>query len=139
MRAISFWLAAVVCSTASSSRADDAIPVDVLNRIKAATVFVKCRVGPLEASGTGFLMQVDGDTALLVTNEHVIAPPKGLGVKLPPVRVEVVFNSGRKNESSFPAEVLAADGDRDLAILRVKNGKELPKPLSLTEKVELAE
>src|SRR5207302_2982421 len=38
-----------------------------------------------------------------------------------------------------PAQVLAADKERDLAILRVKGVKNLPKPLNLAAKVELVE
>ena len=88
-------------------------------------------------SGTGFVMQVDNDSALLVTNDHVVSPPKEL--KLPAPRIEVIFNSGRKTEVSYPAVVVATDSERDLAILRVKDAKDLPKTLDLTQKVELAE
>lgn len=119
------------------ANAEDAIPVDVLNRIKGATAFIKVSAGRLEATGSGFLMQVDGDTALIVTNDHVVVPPKEL--KLPRATIEVIFNSGRKNEVKYPAEIVATDNDRDLAILRVKNAKDLPKALDLNEKVELSE
>jgi S1-C subfamily serine protease len=138
MRSISRCLALVLlCTAAPTSRGDDAIPPEVINHIKAATVFIKVRTGPLEASGTGFLMQAEGDTALIVTNEHVVAPPKGLS--LPPTRYEVIFHSGRKTERSFAATLVAADADRDLAVLRVKGAEDLPKPLDIAEKVELAE
>ena len=117
--------------------ADEAIPVDVLNHIKANTVFLKVRTGRLEVSGTGFLVQVDKDTSLIVTNEHVVVTPKDL--RLPPVQITAVFNSGRKNELSFPVEIVAADELSDLAILRIKNPKDLPKPLDLSQKAELTE
>ena len=110
----------------------------MLTKIKSATVFIKVSAGPVQMTGTGFLIQVDGDTGLIVTNEHVLTPPKELK-NLPPPRFEVIFNSGRKTEISFPAEVVSADGDRDLAILRVKNAKNLPKPLDLSQKVDLVE
>jgi S1-C subfamily serine protease len=116
--------------------ADDQIPVKVLTDIKDATVFVKVKAGRLEMSGSGFLMQTDGETGLIVTNHHVVTPPARLN--LPAPTVEVVFNSGRKNELVLKADVVAADSDRDLAILRIKS-KDLPKPIDRTEKVELVE
>src|SRR5262249_29399483 len=95
--------------------------------------------GALEGSGSGFLMQVDGDTGLIVTNEHVVVPPVPPRIKLPPAIVRVVFHSGRKNEMVVGAQVGAADPLRDLAVLRVKGVKDLPRPLNLAEKVDLIE
>jgi hypothetical protein len=130
------WLTSILlAAVAVPARADEQIPAAVLKDLKAATVFVKVRLGPLEASGSGFLMQTDGDRGLLVTNEHVVAPPRPGG---PPV-VEVVFHSGRKEEQVAPAEVVAADKERDLAILRVRNVKNLPAALDLADKVEVSE
>jgi S1-C subfamily serine protease len=118
------------------SRADDQLPVAVLQDIKAATVFVKIKAGPYQASGSGFLMKVDGETGLIVTNEHVAVPSARL--RLPPAVIDVVFHSGRKNELVLRAELLAADNSRDLAVLRVKS-KDLPKSFDLAQKVELVE
>src|SRR5205823_13549508 len=53
--------------------------------------------------------------------------------------IEVVFNGGRRTETVVRAEVVAADPFRDLAILRVRNAKDLPKPINLTAKPELVE
>lgn len=138
MRAIIPLLAALLIHPTAC--ADDAIPPEVLNQIKAATVFVKVRAGSIGGTGSGFLIQVDGDTGLLVTNEHVIAPPNPKkNEKTGPAKVEVVFNSGRKTEVVYPAEVLAADEERDLAVLRIKNARDLPKPINISEKFELSE
>jgi S1-C subfamily serine protease len=114
----------------------DAIPIEVLTKIKAATVFVKAKAGPLEWSGSGFVFQVDGKTALIATNEHVAVSPRKGGA---PATVDVVFDSGRKNERVLRAEVLATDPDRDLAVLRVKEVADLPAPISFSEKLELVE
>jgi S1-C subfamily serine protease len=139
MRPRSCWLAAIiVCGATLQSNGDDAIPVEVLNKIKSVTVFIKVDAGPVQMTGTGFLIQVDGDTGLIVTNEHVVTPTKDLR-RLAPPKFEVIFNSGRKTEISFPAEVVSADNDRDLSIIRVKNAKNLPKPLDLSQKVDLVE
>lgn len=119
------------------ARADDGIPPKTLADIKAATVFVKIETARVSGSGSGFVMRIDGDTALIVTNDHVVSPPVSAG----PVRkLEVVFNSGRaKTEAVLSAEVLATDPDRDLAILRVKKVPETAKPLDLGANVELGE
>ncbi len=117
-------------------RSDDGIPPDTLKALKAATVFVKVQAGTLRGSGSGFLLQVEGDTALVVTNEHVIKPPRP---GLPPATISLVFHSGRKEEKVVPAELVAADSDRDLAILRIKGFKDLPRPIERPEKLELTE
>ena len=55
-------------------------------------------------------MKVDGETAYLVTNHHVVADaPKG---RVYP-EVTVVFNSGTRDEKSVKAEVLAAQRSAD--------------------------
>jgi S1-C subfamily serine protease len=55
---------------------DDAIPIKTLTEIKESTVFVKLTIGPVVGSGSGFVMMLDGQSALIATNEHVIALPK---------------------------------------------------------------
>jgi S1-C subfamily serine protease len=127
----------LLCNAAA---AQEPLPASVLSDIKSATVFVKVKSGPLQMSGSGFLMLVEGDIALIVTNEHVVTPPAALTPRGGrPVVVEVVFNSGRRNETVVKAEVVAADPYRDLAILRVRNAKDLPKPINLSAKAELVE
>jgi S1-C subfamily serine protease len=134
-----------VCLLAFSaqSRAQEQLPASVLADIKAATVFVKVQAGGLQGSGSGFLMLVKGDLALIVTNEHVVLPPavatrQGTR-RLAVTSIDVVFNSGRKNETVAKATVLAADPYRDLAILQIQGAKDLPKPIDLAAKVEPVE
>jgi S1-C subfamily serine protease len=138
-RFLASWLLVTLSVVALPAQAQ--IPAEVLKDIKAATVFVKVRTDQGASSGSGFLMQVDGDSAFIVTNEHVVGGKKSSGNKpsLPAPKVEVVFDSGRKTERVFPATVLAADAERDLAILQIKNAKDLPKPLDLAEKVDAIE
>ncbi len=137
---------AVVCILicAPALPAQEALPAAVLADIKAATVFVKVEAGPLRMSGSGFLMLVKDDLALIVTNEHVVTPPALPAQRGAPARVrrpviEVVFNSGRRNETVLAAEVVVADPYRDLAVLRVRNAKDLPRPIDLSAKAELIE
>jgi len=121
--------------SAAPLRADDPIPVKTLNELKGATVFVRVAAGPLSGSGSGFLVKVEGETGYLVTNHHVIEPPRpGL-----PTAVTAVFWSGTRKEQSAPAVVLAADALYDLAVLKVTGVKDLPAPIDLSQKVELIE
>src|SRR6516165_5149097 len=112
--------AMLVAGAAGAARADDAIPADVLRKVKQASVFVKIALGPLESRGSGFAIQIDGETVYIVTNEHVVARPNLDGLQsLPPwlrmreglefqnlmltiqkleQQVSVVFNSGAENE-----------------------------------------
>lgn len=130
-------LACAAVGSCLSARADDGIPPKTLADLKAGTVFVKVETARGSGSGSGFVMRIDGDTALVVTNDHVVSPPASAG----PVRkLEVVFNSGRvKTEVVLSAEVVATDSDRDLAVLRVKKVPDTAKPLDLGAKVELGE
>lgn len=50
------------------------IPAALLDHLKAATVFVKVDSKDFGASGSGFVMKVQGDTVYVVTNAHVIDP-----------------------------------------------------------------
>src|SRR5262249_1874978 len=152
------------------------IAPEKLAAIKRATVFVKVNVKDLTMSGSGFVMKVDGDTALVVTNHHVIepkveievparsAPPSRLPPRPPTSRspprptrqpqnltprsvvvtfkdatVNVVFDSGTGSERSAKAEILSADPERDLAVLRVKGVKDVPPPIDFAKAAALAE
>jgi S1-C subfamily serine protease/regulation of enolase protein 1 (concanavalin A-like superfamily) len=116
---------------------------ETIRRIKDATVFIKVRTEKEQGSGSGFVFQVNGDTVLVATNHHVIAPhlegaeeeadPKDAAIK---ADVTVVFRSGRGSaEQSVPAEIIATDreGNRDLAILRVTGVTNPPRPIVLSQ------
>jgi S1-C subfamily serine protease len=128
---------AVAVGTALPAPADEGIPAAVLADLKAATVLVKVRDGAAAGTGSGFLMQADKTTGLIVTNDHVVSIGKA-GRPRRPV-VHVVLHSGRQAERTVPAVVVATDPDRDLAVLRVTNVRDLPRPLDLTQEVKLAE
>lgn len=150
------------------AQAQDALAPETLAALKHATVYVRVESAPAISSGSGFIIAVDGDRALVVTNHHVIdtkadvdVVPKGIGPKgklppfaipLPPgltpgalltsqanVKITLVFDSGTKNERSAKAEVMAIDPERDLAVLRVTGVKDLPKPIDLAKTPKLAE
>src|SRR5262245_32288090 len=138
-----------------AAEAQDSLPADTLQRLKDATVYVKTAIGPIEMSGSGFVIQVTGDSALLVTNQHVIVKPKELrvGGYIPGLRgrdrlalmklqsalagaepvVSVVFNSGNGNEQVAKAELLGGLEEPDLAILKVSGVKVPPRPIEFRQ------
>lgn len=121
----------------ASIRADESIPAKTLADIKGATVFIKAKAGPLQMTGSGFLIQADGKTGYIVTNQHVVVPDTPRFDKAD--SITIVFHSGLKQEASYAATLLAADKERDLAVLKVVDVKEMPTPLDLTQKVDLVE
>jgi S1-C subfamily serine protease/regulation of enolase protein 1 (concanavalin A-like superfamily) len=115
--------------------AEDGIPARKLQELKAATVYIKAEGKDEGSTGSGFLIRAEGQTALVVTNQHVIG---GMPGQFTPDKISVVVWSGTKKERTFPARVIAADSARDLAVLEV-TGKDLPAPLDLTAKAKLRE
>jgi S1-C subfamily serine protease len=129
----------------------DSLPAETVQSLKASTVYVKTAVGPVKMTGSGFVVQIEGDSALIATNQHVVAKPQELqaGGFIPGLRgrgrlslrglqmtvaqadpvVTVVFNSGDAEEQTLPAEILATLNDPDLAILKVKGIKTPPKAI----------
>jgi S1-C subfamily serine protease len=142
-------LAACLAGQPAVARAaGDRLPRDVLKRVKAASVFlIRGEGGRAVATGSGFVFKVDGTTAYIATNEHVVAPtPRSTASRLPPrpgetrprtpapsgpVTMVAVFNSGTKEERLVRAEVVAIDRTHDLAVLKVTGLASLPRPLEL--------
>ncbi len=57
-----------------AAEAQQALTAQLVSDIKAATVFVKVKAGDMAGSGSGFVIHVEGDTAYIVTNRHVVEP-----------------------------------------------------------------
>jgi S1-C subfamily serine protease len=110
-------------------RAQDAIPAETVTSLKRATAFIRVEGSNWKATGSGFVVSVEKDVLLVATNYHVVAPPDwdrgpkptpaALATALKRVTVSVVFDGGSKSEQTVKAEVVAADPEADLAILRV--------------------
>jgi S1-C subfamily serine protease len=138
--------------------AGTALPAQVLQEVKDATVFVKVAAGEMTGSGSGFVVKTQGATGYVVTNHHVITPPpdddlpgawrgfRGPGFPgrppfAAPARptLTLVFRSGTRLERGLPATVVLDDAARDLAVLQVTAGAGLPQPIALVRNPDLAE
>jgi len=138
-----------------AARGDETLSIETMQRLKDATVYVKVALGPVNWSGSGFVIQVSGDTAVIVTNQHVVGKPKELlqGSFIPGLRgrdrialmrlqramagqepqVSVVFKSSDTNEQIVKADVLCGSDDPDLAILRVSGVRNPPQPIEFRQ------
>jgi S1-C subfamily serine protease len=97
--------------------------VNVTSRTVNPDVFGQAQIG--SGVGTGFILRSDG---IVVTNFHVVEGALNLKVTLPPP-------DGR----TFPARVIGADSEHDLAVLKI-NGSGLPTvPLGGSSKLALGE
>jgi serine protease Do len=81
------------------------------------------------ASGSGWVYSRNGNSALIVTNAHVITPPNRAAIS----KLEVFF----KNGDHVPAKVFASDLSHDLALLKVDNYDKLPPALELADSDKL--
>ncbi len=124
-------------------------PAVTIQRVKAATVYIKMKVGTTAGTGTGFVIRTDGDKALIATNRHVAAPH--LDGEIPGLKptdrpdLTVVFRSGEgaSQEQSLPGRLVAVDTDpspnRDLAIVEVRGVRDMPRPIDPARMVEPVE
>jgi S1-C subfamily serine protease len=105
---------------------DKALPFEVAQRVKSATLCVRVQAGDEgPTTGSGFFEQSSG---LVVTNAHVVGMYREGAA--PPRKLEVVLHSGAEGEAVLPAQVVAVHREADLALLRV--------PLSSTQKEAIA-
>ena len=119
---------------ALTARGQEAIPEGTLARLKAATVYIRVPRGPNLAMGSGFLIEKSAAGGFVATNAHVVQDSSGRAAR----HVECVFHSGTKQEFRVAARIVAADSDRDLAVLAVPAGK-LPDPLDVKVKRNVRE
>jgi predicted Zn finger-like uncharacterized protein len=150
----SAWLPPPAAPAPAVAAGDGMIPLAKLEEVKAATVFIKVEAPGGWASGSGFVMKVNDETAYIITNDHVVTPPDELlfttrpsifGPRRLPGRGKgkathtAVFSSGTPREQTAPATVMATDPKRDLAILKVTGVRGLPTPLDFTSQPALIE
>lgn len=81
------------------------------------------------ASGSGWVYSRSGNSALIVTNAHVVTAPNRAAIS----KLEVVF----KNGDRVPAKVYATDLAQDLALVKVEGYDKLPPALELADSAKL--
>ncbi|GAC1567263.1 MAG: DegQ family serine endoprotease [Vulcanimicrobiaceae bacterium] len=77
------------------------------------------------ASGSGFIFSRTGDSALIVTNAHVVRPPNGAAVS----GIQVVFQNGEHAVGTVTAENIGVD----LALVKVEHVKDVPPPIEIAD------
>jgi serine protease Do len=82
------------------------------------------------ASGSGFIYQRSGSSALIVTNAHVVTPPRGAGEVS---KIEVVFQNGDR----VPGHIYATNVGADLALVKVEGYSKVPPPVEIADSDKL--
>ncbi|GAC1299253.1 MAG: DegQ family serine endoprotease [Vulcanimicrobiaceae bacterium] len=77
------------------------------------------------ASGSGFIFSRSGDSAVIVTNAHVVRPPNGAAVS----GIQVVFQNGTHAAGTVTAENIGVD----LALVKVEHVKDVPPPIEIAD------
>ena len=123
---------------------------EIIRRLKEATVYIIAKIGDKPIStGSGFVIEVYGDTVLIATNRHVAVVdtsdlPPSIAKEGAKATLEVVFRSGlRGQEEALPALIVAADLSQeygnDLAFLVVKGVKKPPMQVNIISKADATE
>lgn len=117
----------------AATRAQEAMPVEVVAKVKEATTFIRPVLGEDGAavSGSGFVIGLDGNTGYIVTNAHVMTGAGRDGPAGGRRTAEIVFRSGTKAESRAMGEVVALEPGPDLALLKVTGVPNLPAPVAI--------
>lgn len=98
------------------------IPLEAMERVKRGVVLVKTASG----SGSGFVVDVVGGTARVLTNAHVVQRPPDAG----PEELGVIFTDSPIRVLQT-ARVVHSDAEVDLALLEVPIGLARPPRLLL--------
>jgi predicted Zn finger-like uncharacterized protein len=89
------------------------------DELKKAAAYIETRHPDGTAgTGSGFAIQTSPQGILVATNFHVIGDIK-TGTFTAGTRITVVFDSGLPTEKARPAQLIAADPEVDLAILKI--------------------
>ena len=115
------------------------VPVgDAIQTVKNSTVYIRTKSGNSLGMGSGFFAGPEG---YVVTNSHVIGfgPDRLRRVS----EIQVVVNSGEKNQEVYKARIVGVNVDEDLALLWI-NQKDhqnavLPRPLNFARSADLTE
>jgi len=112
----------------TSAASIDAGPINRANKDAVGVVLVEFADGT-RRTGSGFAVQSDGQSSLVITNRHVVTGADGSL----PTKVGMVFNGSKQN---FRAEVVtvATEEAADLALIRVpiRNGTPVVRSIAPT-------
>ncbi|MXZ03039.1 MAG: DUF4352 domain-containing protein [Chloroflexi bacterium] len=96
-------------ATPSPTPEPPSTPAELVGRVQDSIVRVEARTGGFvffQSSGSGFIFAVEGTTAFVATNHHVIDGKSSVEVQL-------------KNSETYDAVVLGWDAERDVAVLSI--------------------
>jgi S1-C subfamily serine protease len=107
------------------------VPLDPFSQLFNGGQQVPGRVERFKAraSGSGFVYSRTGDSALIVTNAHVVRPPNGGTIS----GLQVVFQNGQHVVGHVYGENIGAD----LALVKVEGVKDLPPPIEIADSSRL--
>jgi S1-C subfamily serine protease len=108
---------------------------ETLQKVKRSTVYIRVVDGNGEGgTGSGFFAY---ETGIVLTNAHVVGMMEA--DSKPPRRIDVILNSGEKDERNLTGEVVAVDSQTDVAVIRLSTKDNLPQPLEVISAEELVE
>lgn len=113
----------------TSSTSDAMSAADVFNKVAPAVVIVSTKSsasngftsGEVEGMGSGFIINEDGD---ILTNYHVIGNAKEITVTL-------------SDKTEVPATVVNYDQEKDIAMIKLKEGTKVPAVAELGDSDEV--
>jgi S1-C subfamily serine protease len=83
-----------------------------------------------QASGSGFIFERNGNSALIVTNAHVVRPPSASAEVS---KIDVLF----KNGDRVPGHVYSTNVGADLALVKIDNYSKIPPPVEVADSDKL--
>ncbi|MBV9102030.1 MAG: trypsin-like peptidase domain-containing protein [Candidatus Eremiobacteraeota bacterium] len=83
-----------------------------------------------QASGSGFVYSRSGSSGLIVTNAHVVNPPRNVGTVS---KIEVLFPNGDR----VPGHVYSTNVGADLALVKVDGYNKVPPPVEIADSNKL--
>jgi putative serine protease PepD len=96
----------------------------VYDGAKNSVAYVEAQTGQGTATGSGFVVSSDGK---IITNEHVVAGAQTVTVKL------------GVNGKAQPAQVIAADASKDLALLKINANNLKPLPFGNSSSLQVGD
>jgi len=128
------FVASLFAGSSVCGQAPANIQPESTKKVKKATVYLKVEMADgVTAEGSGFFAMERG---IVLTNAHVV------GMLAPnskaPKKIDIVGNSGQKDEFKMTGLVLGVDRNNDLAIVRVE-GEEKRWPESLTVEFNMSD